>query len=297
MATKAIYTKIDNAYYKVNQPLGNPSNICRMPKTHAQMMIEESTRQVNTSIWINTINPTTVKSNRESYIEMVNYLRTNLIEKIDTIQDHYMMVCDYSVLDDNGKIINHNIVTRALPTKDAVYPLGSDKDCELVYKQVKLLDTDVTCTVRQEYPFGIMRNASVSKYQLRINDIAIYQDFVYDSEDVHRSVDAQGSMTITEILKTMTKVYSTYDNGVTISAVEVPFIPKNISLKFHILLDNTIVVYDSHVIDEILAENDVLNGPDDGGDDGESDGGTEIEVIILNGGNATPEITDDSILG
>lgn len=294
MATKAIYTKINDSYYKVNQSTMNPSIVVRMPKTHSQMTLGTAERQVNSTIWINTIDPETVRSNRELYTEMINYLRAEKIEEVGTIQNRFIMFCDYSVIDDNGKVINHNIVTRALKAREAMYPLGVSKTGELVYKQVKLLEADINCVVRQEYPYGIMRNVSAKNYRFHLNDVAVYQDFVYSSEDEHNSTDVQGEATISEILKNMACVYSSHDAGMTVSAVDVPFIPRNISLNFHIMLDTSIVVYDDQAITDVLTENVIINNPGSGEIPEDED--IIQKILILNGGNATEDLDDDSLL-
>ena len=292
MATKAIYTKIGDKYFRVNQSTHNPSNIVRMPKTHSQMRYENADKSINTNIWINGIDDMHVKSNKELYDEMIHSLRLNKVTSVDTIQNHYVMYCDYSIIDDNGKIINHNIATRVLPSNDAVYVLGAGSDCELVYKQVKMFETEISCTIRNEYPMGIMRNVSMNRYYLQINDVAVYQNISNDMIEDHPSMNRYGAATVSDILQNMVRMYSTYDNGVIISAVEVPFIPKALTMKFNIVLDSNIVVYDNQVIDAILVEN-IMNP--DGDYDNEPEYPTQI--FILNGGNASSDSNDDSIVG
>ena len=53
----------------------------------------------------------------------------------------------------------------------------------------------------------------------------------------------------------MKKIYSTYDNGLIIAAVEVPYIPRKMVINLHMAIDNTIVVYDNSSITDILVEN------------------------------------------
>ena len=273
MAKKAIYTKVGNTYYKVNQDTNNPTEIVRMPRTHSQMNTDPAGRLVNTDIWINTIDGCNGYSNKELYDEMINSFKTNKVESISTIENHFIMYCDYSVYNENGKEINHNAVTYQLDPRDAVYNYGVNKESELVYKQVKLFDASIALNVKNEYPMGIMRNMAQPSYTLHINDISIYQDLVYTETDIHRSTDLN-SAPISSVLNNMEKVYSTYENGMVISAVEVPFIPKKIMLNMHITLDDVIVVYDEQNIIDIVKENI--------GDDNIS----LDKIFILNGGSA-----------
>ena len=253
MATKAIYTKVGKTYYKVNQDTNNPTELVRMPRTHSQMNTDPAGRLVNTDIWINTIDGCNAYSNKELYDEMINSFKIDKLQSIPTIENHFVMYCDYSVYNENGKEINHNAVTHQLDPRDAVYNFGVNRESELVYKQVKLFDASIALNVKNEYPMGIMRNMSQPRYTLHINDVSIYQDLLYTETDIHRSTDLNSSP-ISSVLSSMEKVYSTYDNGMVISAVEVPFIPKKIILNMHITLDDVIVVYDEQNIIDIVKD-------------------------------------------
>lgn len=273
MATKAIYTKVAGNYYKVNQDTNNPTEIVRMPRTHAQMNTEPACKLVNTDIWINTIDGCNAYTNKELYDEMINTFRIDRLTSIPTIENHFVMYCDYSVYNEDGKEINHNAVTHQLNPKDAIYNFGVNRESELIYKQVKTFDASIALNVKNEYPMGIMRNMTQPRYTLHINDVSIYQDLVYTETDIHRSTDLISSP-ISMVLGSMEKVYSTYENGMVISAVEVPFIPKKIVLNMHIALDNVIVVYDEQNIVDIVKENigDESIGLD--------------KIFVINGGNA-----------
>lgn len=280
MANKAIYTFINGQYYKVIQDTNHPTDVVRPHRTHSQMNSDAACKVVSSDIWVNTLENDTVMSNRELYDVMVKYLTDNKVTYIHPIQDHYVMYCDYSVFNHEGKQINHNAFTKVIHPKDAIYNLGVDRLSELVYKQVKVFESDITLHVKNDYPMGIMRNASNTRYILQINDISIYQDLEHTESDIHNSTDID-SYPIPTVLETMVKLYSTHDNGISIAAVEVPFTPRKINLNLNIILDNLIVAYDDHAVDKILIDN---NTDIDGGDsDDEDDNG---RIIIFNGGNA-----------
>ena len=137
--------------------------------------------------------------------------------------------------------------------------------------------------VRNEYPMGIMRNSCKVKYTMHINDISIFQDLVYTDGDDHNSTD-KNSYPISSVLDTMTRVYSTHQNGIVISAVEIPFIPRKIVIDLNITLDDLIVVYDEQNIKNAINENigDIFNGDGTGGDSNDEEG----PIVIFNGGSA-----------
>lgn len=276
MATKAIYTNIGGKYYRVNQDTRNPDEVVRLQRTHSQMNTDESCKVINSNIWINTLDTDLIFSNRELYKKMLDDITRCKITDIPVIQNHYVMYCDYSVFNLNGKEINHNAFTRPIMARDAIYNLGVDRESELIYKQVKVFDTDILLNVKNEYPMGIMKNTSNVKYSLQINDVSIYQDLKHSECDIHKSSDPN-SYPISTVLESMVKVYSTHDNGVVISAVEVPFIPKKIMLNMNIILDDIIVVYDNNEVKNLINKN---NGVDD---KPQNPG----QILIFNGGTAT----------
>ena len=146
MATKAIYTKVDDTYYRVNQETINPATVIRMPRTHSQMNTDEGSKAVNTSIWINSLDSDHITSNKEDYDAMVRHLVDNKVLDIPTIENNYVLYCDYSVFDENGNEINHNAFKKPIKPKDAIYILGVNQISELVYKQVKVFKSDSSYT-------------------------------------------------------------------------------------------------------------------------------------------------------
>ena len=261
MAVKAIYTKIGKKYFKIIQDCSNPRNIFKVSGTHSQMSLNPAIKQVNSSIWINPINLCTLKTNMEEYNEMIEYLVSKQVTEIGSIQNRYVLYMDYSIFNENGNEINHNVVTKEIEACDMFYPLGVDVNSELIYKQIKAFNSDVSFITKNANPMGIMRDTCHDKYNMKINDISIYQDLICGSSfvDKHYSSSencyACHSKTISSQLRNMKKIFSTYDNGLIISAVEVPFIPRKIVVNLHIALDNVIVVYDDEAIREIIVEN------------------------------------------
>lgn len=269
MATKAIYTKIGKKYYRVNQSCSNPTSIFKLSGTHSQMALIPSVHQVDSSIWINPISMNTIRTNMEEYNEMVEYLTENRITDVPTIGNKYLLFMDYSIYNEKGTEVNHNVVTKEIEASDVFYPLGVNQQSELIYKQIKSFNSELSFISKNCHPMGIMRDTSGDMYTMKINDIVLFQDMLHDSNcgDKHYSCQencyACGSATIKSQIENMKKIFSTYDNGLIIAAVEVPYIPRKIVVNLRMAIDNTIVVYDDSVIKQILIENIYLNKQDE----------------------------------
>lgn len=286
MATKAIYTKIDGNYYKVNQDTINPIDIAHIQRTHSQLNTDRGGKMVNTDIWINTLDAGGVYSNKELYDHMVQDLINNKILEIPEIQNHFVMYCDYSLINHETKEGNHNAFVYPIKHNDAMYPLGVNDESELIYKQIKVFNTNISLNIKNEYPMGIMRDQSYVRYTLQINDISIYQDLNNTEFAEHKSANPT-AYPIKEVLESMVKVYSTHENGIVIAPVEIPFMPKRIKINLNVALDDLIIAYDEQNIKNIIIENisdSAGSGGSTGPDDEEDD---SVLTIILNGGTAT----------
>ena len=262
MAVKAIYTKVDGTYYKVNQSTATPSKIYNMPETHSIMNSDTAIQQVNSRIWINTFSKNTMQTNKEAYDEMIQYFVANRTTQIDYINDRFLIYVDYTILDMDGKEVTHSVVQQEIKGDDALAILGVNGVCECIYKQVKEFNTEFEFTVKNNYPIGIMYNNNRS-YKLIINDLTIYQDL----NEAHKSCDANPyqyqSHTIASMLEGLKKIYSSYDNGFSFSAVDVPFVPRKIVLTINLAIDSLIVVYDNNVVNTLLIDNAAANYSDE----------------------------------
>ena len=270
MATKAIYTKVDGQFYRLDQSILNPDVMFKMPGTHAQLSFDTSCKAVNAEVWVNPISDSPIKTNEEAYQEMINYITNNELTEIDTVQNRFLMYLDYSVYNENNTELNHNVATKELEPIDAIYPYGVDKEEQLMYKQVKSFGGDIEFAIKNRYPYGIMYDNSKVRYRLVINDISLYQDLINRNSfcDVHYSADgntyAYGSHTISETLNGLKKIYSSYDNGLVINAVDIPFVPRSITIHFNIAVDNIIVVYDNQTVRDAIIANIVKKHPNAG---------------------------------
>lgn len=288
MAVKAIYTKVDGQYYKVNQSTATPSKIYNMYETHSIMNSDTAIKQVNSRIWINTFSKNTMQTNKEAYDEMIQYFVKNRTTQIDYINDRFLMYVDYTILDIDGKEITHSVVQQEIKAEDSLAILGVNGVCECVYKQVKEFNTEFEFTVKNSYPIGIMYNNK--SYKLIINDLAIYQDL----NETHKSCDANSygyqAHTIASMLEGLKKIYSSYDNGYMFSAVDVPFVPRKIVLTINLAIDSLIVVYDNDVVNTVLVDNSAAVYSDECNCNTDDD-----EPVVPNGAEIYPE-ADGSLI-
>jgi hypothetical protein len=262
MTTKrAIYTKIDKKYYQINQPVSIPKVVRPdVVVPHSQMEIRGN--HVTATIWIDNINRLIEYSNGELYSDMVDHLRNELVTEMPLIQNKYVLYVDYSIYNENNVEVKHGITTNEMNAMDTMYPLdvaSPEHDCELKYKLVKCFDGSLDfATVKTEYPFGIIRDTSKSKFVLVVNSLKILQDTIYKKDggvcphSTRETSYPYGTHTIESSLKEM-KVIS--DTEYQLIPIEVQFIPESITLNFHIMLDNYIVAADQNVINNIIVEN------------------------------------------
>ena len=257
---KAIYTKIDGQYCQINQLVATPNVLCGgVVIPHSQMEIRDE--NVTASIWADNIDRLNEPTNQDLYTDMINHFRSELVKEIPLIQNRYVLYVDYSVYNENNVEVKHSVVTDEITAIDSFYPqtVGtSQENCPLSYKLVKKFDGSVSfAAMKQEYPFGIIKDTSKNKFVLVINCFKIFQDTIYKRSGgvCGRSGDLSSypyeTHTIESSLDSMKLIYTGYK----LIPVEVSFIPKSVTLSFHIVLDNYIVASDQYFINDIIIEN------------------------------------------
>lgn len=264
---KAVYTILDDTLYKVDQPSYIPFTVIRTTENHSSLSYDESNKKVRVQLWLDFFDNKNVKTNKAMYQDMVEALKYHLITQVDTIQNFYKMTIDYSLYDGNGKEIDHSISIQNIKPVDAMVPLGIAKNNELVYRFVKKFEKQIDFRFRDGLPYGIMRQPN-HKFILRINNINIYQD-TDTVEERHKSMEERpfkyGSHTIESSLEYTKLVFSSKEQGIEYTPIELTYVPRLIEFGVEILLDNFIMVYDDGEINKILEENLwIKNGKDDG---------------------------------
>lgn len=254
---KAVYTIIEDTLYKVNQPSYIPYHVMRTTDNHSSLTYDEGNKKVKVNLWLDFFNDKNVKTNKAMYQEMVSALKYHLITQIDTIQNFYKMTVDYSLFTKNGKELEHSITVQNIKPVDAMVPLGIAKNNELVYRFVKKFEKQIDFRFKDGLPYGIMRQPH-DKFILKINNINIYQD-TDTVEERHKSMEERpfkyGSHTIESSLEYTRLVFSSKEQGIEYTPIELNYIPRLIEFGVEILLDNFIVVYDDNEISKILQEN------------------------------------------
>lgn len=258
--SKATYEYINETYYKLSE---NSPRILKKVfgdfETKSIMTVNANESKVISSICLNGISTCNAKTNKELYEEFVDYLKKNVVTQIDNLYTRYMVYIDYSVYDDRGQEIKHSVASKEIVPEDGIYPLGVNKENELVYRQVKLFSPTLDLETQMRIPYGIMQTGRLRTcYTMQINDVSIFQDKIERFNTHYSSQEncyAYGSHTIKSSLEQMILIYSTSDNGIIFEAMNIEFVPRIISVTIKLLLDNLLVAYDDTEINKILLEN------------------------------------------
>ena len=259
--SRAYYTKLGGSYYRLMENDNKTMTIFDVPGTHSFMSVDTAMGTVESTVYINPLCKNELATNKEAYQKMLQELKDNKVTEIPYINNRFMLYVDYSAYDANGTEVIHNVVTKEVQGVNTFYPLGVSTESELLYKEILTIKDSMEFTVKTAYPMGIMKSCSKDTYKIQINDISVYQDYIHGSsyEDKHYSCCencyAYGSYTISSMLDGMAKIYSTNDEGLLISAAEVPFTPRKVTIHFTIALDNLIVAYNDKEVIRIIMEN------------------------------------------
>lgn len=264
---KTAYQYVNGNYYVLTElPCINNGKIIGRIPTRSVMSFNESESRVISSITINTIDCENLQTNKEQYDACVEQLRVKKIKQIDRIYNRFMMYMDYSVYDTDGKEIKHSVASNELKPIHTVYPLGITQDNEMVHHIVREFSENIDFSTKTTLPYGIMQCKKKERYQVVINDISIYQDLI-DRTSIHRSSEgncyAYGSHTIASSLENMVLIYSTNENGIVIQTIDVPYIPKKVSINLKILIDDIFFAYDDTEINSIIIDNNTTPDPGD----------------------------------
>jgi hypothetical protein len=166
---KAIYTVLNNKIYRIDQDTSEPKILVPMPtKEHSVVNSDTTLKKVTATVFLNTMETTNIKSNKELYNMMKNTIERQKITEITDIYDRYMLLIDYQLFDSKCEIC-HNVVTKPASAQDAAILLGVAANNELCYRRVKQFDPIIEFAVANQLPLGIMKTAD-SEYHFKIND-------------------------------------------------------------------------------------------------------------------------------
>lgn len=258
---KAIYTRIGNSIYQLNQDTNVPYTVCNNTAgINATVNIDPSNHYISQNVFINTLKTPSGQtlSNREMYEQMVRFIKDKLITEIPLIQNTYKVYIDYSVFE-GGREVDHSAVIRPVTPEDSAILLGVTTNNETVYRRVKHFKPRVEFSLKNALPYGIMA-APRTSYMFRINSLCIFQDFSKRPE-MHPSTYCNAytihpsSQTIQHGVESMTMIYSSSDEGIVFNPVETGFSPRRIQVMIDIILADYIVAYNDEEINQILDEN------------------------------------------
>ena len=254
---KAIYVKIGNNVYKVKQNTAIPTSLTfRTPGVSSSLNVDSYNKAVTQNIYINNLKKPGTKSNAELYRELVDYLKTEEITEIREIQNYFKIYVDYTAYE-NGREIDRASVVRPIKPLDKSYMLGVATNNECVYRRVKTFNPSIEFRMNDVLPHGIM-STQKNGYKLKINNIAIFQDFS-EQPEIHESTYEVsygiGSSTLQSNLDNMKMIYSTQNEGIDIQEISLSFVPRTIEIAMDVTLADYIVVYNDNDINKILIDN------------------------------------------
>ena len=256
---KAIYTKIFNKYYRLDQDTSIPKElIMEDPGVNSSVMITPNNKHVRQSIVINTIDMSIVKSNKEEYKSMIKYISDNKITDMPRVPDAYKVYIDYSVFQDD-KEISHDCVIRPVHAVDKIFPLGVSTSSETVYKRVKEIKEELSFSAKIPVPHGIKEKCSHdAKFKIKVNNIIVYLDMFgnFEShESTYETPYGGNTSVVAGNLDTMIPIYSTDTEGYDFGPANAYFKPRTISIGIKIILSNFIVAYNDEEINNLILEN------------------------------------------
>lgn len=254
---KAIYTKIDDKVYKINQNTGKPLDLTYKPSgVTSTLQIDPSNKFVKQLLQINTLESTNIKSNGQLFKELSDYIKEKKLTEIDTIQNYFKVCIDYMVFY-NNKEIEHAQVIRPIECVDKAILLGVGTNNECVYRRVKTFNPKIDFRMRDPLPHGIIEH-SKGNYILKINNISVFQS-LKEFNEVHNSIYEVPyripSSVINADLDNTVMVYSSSNTGVDIQEIRLNFMPRHIEVSLDMVLTNYTVVYNDTDISNILIEN------------------------------------------
>jgi len=259
----AVYTIADDMLYRIDQDVETPTNLVTYTSNNMLITSNPETKTATLDLWLNSIDREHTKTNHDLVFVVKDQLRRQKVTQIDTLSNIYKMAIDYQLLDRKDREIEHSVSVYPLKPVDSMLPLGVTKHDGLPFRYVKTFSKQIDFRFRQSVPFGIMKNKE-DTYFLRINDIRIFQD-TNPKEELHPSLEGRAmirnSHTVASYLEHTVLIYSSKEEGIELSPCRLNFIPRVMTLRMEILLDNFMVVYDEGEIDRILIENiGIVNG-------------------------------------
>lgn len=256
---KAIYTKIKNKYYRINQDTKIPTAItARVPGANSSVRIDTNNKIITQYVSVNTLRHPGTKTNRELVNKMKEELLHRCVTEIDTIPNFYKIHIDYSIFVE-GCEIDHNVQIKPIQHSDVAILLGIGTNDEDVFRRVKSFHTTVDLRMRNKVPYGVTAKKN-SDVILKINDVSIYQATKEQScgcahQSIYETPFSVNSSTVRSDLDEMIMVYSSNFDGVEFEDLNIPFVPNKVELIFDMILTNFMVVYDNKTIEEILKYN------------------------------------------
>ena len=265
--SKAIFTILNGRVFKISQSTEIPSILTTIPSQNkVTTNTDDHLKTVTETVTISNMDSSCVRTNAERYKAMCDYLKKMEVTELNTISNKYQVYLDYAICA-NGCELTHSVAIKPIDAKDAALLLGVATNNELVYRRVKLFENKISFGINNPLPLGIM-DSQKKNYRFKINDITIYQDLsTLTAENLHNSIYENpackscdpcgncGHSTVNDSLLGYAAVFSTSASGMSISDIDIDFVPRKIIVDLRITNGEYTVAYDDTEIFNIIKDN------------------------------------------
>lgn len=266
---KALYTKVHDRYFKINQKDVNVP-VLLMPFHNIMDNASVQTRDGQCDVDINTVMASDLMlTNKELSDEMFKDLKEKRITQIDDLDDRYMMSINYSIINPRtNKETSRFESVEALKSTEMLVPQGVDSRNECLYRRIKKFENTHAFVFHDMHRFGVTK-APTCGCKFRINDITIYQCTKGDQSMNNNSVFGipfeHRCNTIRKVCDGKIRIYSSSRNHVEFAPIEFKHQPKCVHLHITCFHGDIITIYDDCTVSKILEENIKQNENDQEG--------------------------------
>lgn len=216
-----IYQLIGDKVYKMIKPtsltkFNMPREIIQLStlEADATAIIDAGNKSLGFYININTLaNNPVVKDNSVRYNELSEFIKTNKIEKAESIGYNFKIIIDYSIFDDDNKEVR-SVVVRSVDGVDCANLIPNTTNNTISYQRVKRLDTKFNFYTGSNFRHGII-SSNAEQFIVKINKVAIYQNLTNlpDSHESNYNVPLSAdSQAVTYLLTNHVKIYESTVN-------------------------------------------------------------------------------------
>lgn len=261
---KAIYGIFNKKIFQINDDVVIRDN-CEFPSNGVMKELNSMNKDVKVSITLSNVSKDTTP-NESVLADAITLIKANKLYKIDTLADIYNVAIDYTLVGEDGQIVDSGINYKRIESADMLIPLGINEDDCLSYKIGKELKGSFNIIYRSSTtPFGIQYTNS-NKFTLIINRVLILEQRTETSDSVFND---RSMLDISHILpsalddeKEFIIIYDSEMEGYSFDPIGFTFKPRNIQIDLSFNLDNYFMVNDTTTIIGELSPKPVVSDTD-----------------------------------